>query len=92
VAYLKEKGINFLPGLWTDEDAYFNLIAWNSTANRGELSEATYLWRFNENSLTRVQSTKNYFERTHMYYIRSQVEGLKALYQINGTIGHSLAG
>ena len=92
VAYLKEKGIDFLPGLWTDEDAYFNLIAWNSTANRGELSEATYLWRFNENSLTRVQSTKNYFERTHMYYIRSQVEGLKALYRINGTIGHSLAG
>lgn len=92
VAYLKEKGIDFLPGLWTDEDAYFNLIAWNSTANRGELSEATYLWRFNENSLTRAQSTKDYFLRTYLYYIRSQVEGLKRLYEINNTINLFLAG
>ena len=78
VKYLKESGLRFLP-LMTDEDAYFNLIAWNTTKLRGELSEVTYLWRFNENSLTRVESSKDYFIKTHMNYIISQVEGLKML-------------
>ena len=82
VRYLQEKNIRFLP-IMTDEDAYFNLVAWNSTKKRGELAETTYLWRFNENSLTRQLSSKEYFTKTHLNYIISQVEGLKKLAELN---------
>ena len=90
VKYLKDNNICFLPDLRADEDAYFNLIAWNSTKQRGELSEITYLWRFNENSITRANKTKEYFIKTHMYYIRSQTEGLKKLAELNPTMNGKL--
>ena len=83
VGYLKEKDIHFLPGLRTDEDAYFNFVAWNSTKSRGELNEMTYIWRDNPNSITRCNNRKEYFAKTYNYYIRSQVEGLKKLYKLN---------
>jgi len=89
VQYLKNLGLRFLP-LQTDEDAYFNLVAWNSTKQRGELAEVTYLWRFNDDSLTRSKSTKQYFINTHMNYIVSQVEGLKTLASINKTMNPAL--
>lgn len=92
VKYLKDLGLRFLP-LRTDEDAYFNLIAWNSSTKRGELSEVTYLWRFNENSLTRANKSYDYFHKTYMNYITSQVEGLKMLGKIgNGTVNPKLVG
>lgn len=90
VAFLKKKNINFLTELRTDEDAYFNLIAWNSAEKRGELEETTYIWRYNKNSLTRARAERIYFSDTHMYYIISQVEGLKKLYEINGQISDDL--
>ena len=90
VSFLKNKNINFLTGLRTDEDAYFNLIAWNSAEKRGELEETTYIWRYNKNSLTRARAEQKYFSDTHMYYIISQVEGLKQLYKINGQISDDL--
>ena len=90
VAFLKEKNINFLTELRTDEDAYFNLIAWNTAEKRGELEEVTYIWRYNKNSLTRGRAEKDYFSDTYMYYIISQVEGLKKLYEINGQISNDL--
>lgn len=90
VAFLKKKNINFLTELRTDEDAYFNLIAWNSAEKRGELEETTYIWRYNKNSLTRARAEQKYFSDTHMYYIISQVEGLKRLYEINGQISDDL--
>ena len=83
VAYLKSLKLRFLP-LMTDEDAYFNLVAWNTTKKRGEISEVTYLWRFNENSLTRSSSSREYFTATYMNYIISQVEGLKKLAELGG--------
>ena len=90
VQYLKNLGLRFLP-LKTDEDAYFNLVAWNSTKKRGELSETTYLWRFNNNSLTRAKDSKKYFIETHMNYINSQVYGLKKLAEIGkGTVNPKL--
>ena len=89
-AYIKEKNIQFLPGLCVDEDAYFNLIAWNSTQNRGELAEVTYLWRDNKNSITRRLAGKEYFVSTYKSYIRSQVEGLKALFYLNDSINNTL--
>ena len=83
VKYIRDNNIRFLP-LKTDEDAYFNLVAWNSTKKRGEISEVTYLWRFNENSLTRSNASKDYFCATYMNYITSQVEGLKSLARLGG--------
>lgn len=91
VQYLKDLNLRFLP-LKTDEDAYFNLVAWNSTQKRGEISEVTYLWRFNENSLTRANNSKDYFIDTYMNYITSQVEGLKKLASINKDINSTLVG
>ena len=90
VAYLKEKNIRFLPGLRVDEDAYFNLIAWNSAPNRGEITEVTYLWRYNKDSITRVINTKDYFLNTYLDYITSQVYGLKALVKLNNGIESAL--
>lgn len=90
VAYLKEKNIHFHPRLRIDEDAYFNLIAWNSTPNRGETAEVTYIWRFNKNSITRKTESREYFENSYLYYITSQVDGLKELYRINQTYSASL--
>ncbi len=90
VAFLKGKNIRFLEGLYADEDAYFNLIAWNSAENRGEMNEVTYIWRHNPNSITRNKDDTTYFLSTYMYYIRSQVEGLKGLYRVNGTYAGSL--
>lgn len=90
VAYLKEKKISFLPGLRVDEDAYFNLIAWNSATNRGEINEVTYVWRYNDHSITRIINVKDYFINTHLAYIRSQVEGLRTLIKINGELNSSL--
>ena len=92
VAYLKENNIRFLPGLRTDEDAYFNFIAWNLTKNRGELSEMTYIWRDNPNSVTRCENREEYFSKTYNNYIRSQVEALKRLYQLNNDLNFSLVG
>ena len=86
VKFLKDNNIRFLDGLRTDEDAYFNVIAWNSTKNRGELSEITYLWRFNENSITRSKEHIEYFINTCSEYIHSQVEGMKKIYEIKQEI------
>lgn len=90
VNYLKEKNLRFIPGLYTDEDAYFNLVAWNSTNNRGELAELTYIWRDNKKSLTRALDNRSYFIKTYQNYILSQVEGLKSLHRLNTEVGASL--
>ena len=90
VGYLKEINLSFLPGLRTDEDAYFNFVAWNCTKNRGELNEMTYIWRDNPNSITRCDNKMEYFARTYNNYIRSQVEGLKKLAEINQELNYSL--
>ena len=90
VSYLKENNIHFLPELRTDEDAFFNVIAWNSTELRGEIKEITYLWRDNKQSITRSQDPTKYFCDTYKNYIKSQVEGLKELYRINKEISSSL--
>lgn len=90
VSFLKEKDIKFLDNIRTDEDAYFNLVAWNSAEKRGELEEITYIWRYNKQSITRACPEKEYFINTHMNYIISQVEGLKKLHQINDKISDDL--
>ena len=90
VKFLKEKNIRFLPGLRIDEDAYFNLIAWNSTENRGEIAEYTYIWRDNKNSLTRTQNNSEYFKDNYMNYITSQVRALQQLMKINEGVENNI--
>lgn len=90
VKFLKDKNIRFLPGLRIDEDAYFNLIAWNSTKNRGEIAEYTYIWRDNKNSLTRNQSSSEYFKDNYMNYITSQVRALQKIMEINEEVKNEI--
>ena len=90
VSFLKENNIQFLPGLRIDEDAYFNLIAWNASKNCGEIPEVTYIWRFNKQSITRATKGKEYFLNTYMCYITSQVEGLIKLFQLTDNLSNSL--
>lgn len=90
VSYLKQKNIQFLPGLRTDEDAYFNLLAWNSTQKRGQINDIVYLWRDNRNSITRTDGGSAYFKKTYVSYVYGQVCGLKQLYKSNNEINGSL--
>lgn len=90
VEYLKKKGIDFLPNLRYNEDSYFNLVAWNSTEERGEVVEPMYIWRENDNSITRVKGEKAFFTIAYYQYIYSQVEGLKKLNKINGKVSDKL--
>lgn len=90
VEYLKKNEINFLPNLRYNEDSYFNLVAWNSTEARGEVAEPMYIWRENDNSITRVKGEKAFFIISYYQYIYSQVEGLKKLNKINGKVSNKL--
>lgn len=69
VSYLKKNNIRFLPELRTDEDAYFNMLAWNGTTNKDYIDEITYIWRDNLSSITRKEDKKTYFINHHMDYI-----------------------
>lgn len=82
VSYLKKNNIRFLPELRTDEDAYFNMLAWNGTKNKDYIDEITYIWRDNLSSITRKEDKKTYFINHHMDYIHGQVEALKRIFQI----------
>lgn len=79
--YLRDKKISFLPDLRTDEDAYFNIIAWQCTQERGLLDEITYIWRDNKQSITRSSDPTSYFKNTYLNYIYGQVEALKAIFE-----------
>ena len=80
-SYLREKNIRFLPDLRLNEDAYFNLVAWNSADKKIRCSEITYLWRDNEHSLTREGGDRAFFEKSYEGYIYAQVQGLIDLYE-----------
>lgn len=81
--YLKHLGTKIPSHLKTDEDAYFNLIAWYATERRGYVDEITYIWRDNKHSITRSKSPQQYFIETHHYYIQSQCEALKFIFDHN---------
>lgn len=90
VRFLKEKNIRFRNDLLTDEDSYFNAVAWNSTENKGLTEEVLYIWRANKQSITRSLTLKDYFIKTYINYIKGQVEALKYLFKINDSIPHLL--
>ena len=77
--YLKDHNIAFLPELRSDEDSYFNLLAWNLTDNKGITGEVLYLWKNNPNSITRCVPLDEYTIRSATGYIYGQVVGLLRL-------------
>ena len=79
VSFLREKALRFLPDLKADEDAHFNAVAWNITENKGLIEEVLYLWRWNDNSITRCDTQDAYFEKTYVSYVKGQVEALKKI-------------
>lgn len=79
--YLREKNIRFHPTLRLNEDSYFNVVAWNSTAKRGQLHEVTVLMMDNQDSLTRKDGLKGFFEKGWEQYILSQTDGLREIYK-----------
>ena len=90
VEYLKRIGLSFVPWLRVDEDAYFNIIAWSCTDKRGIIDEITYIWRDNDNSLTRKKTQQEYFKDTYMSYIGGQVAAMKKIFEIKKEIQSSL--
>lgn len=91
VSYLRDNDIRFLSELKTDEDANFNLIAWNGTENKGQITDITYYWRHNKDSITRILDRQAYFKTTYSYYIIGQVKALKKLYKLRpGVINNVL--
>ena len=90
VGYLKEKNLRFRPDLRAEEDAYFNILCWNAAEKRGETTEITYIWRYNTQSITRIESPLNYFKRHYDGYIFSQVEALKQMPRIMKEISSAL--
>ena len=89
VDFLQKKKISFLSELRTDEDSYFNAVAWNSTDNKGLIGEVVYLWKDNKNSITRSLPDKEYFIKTHNNYIYGQVQALIKLHEINETVSQT---
>lgn len=84
--YLRKNNIRFLDELRLNEDSYFNLVAVNSTINKKQIQEYTYIWRHNSNSLTHQKDDEDFFRRSWDQYIFSQVKGLKKIIEITGDI------
>ena len=90
--FLLDNNIRFLDGLRVNEDAYFNLIAHNVAERKYKIKEVTYIWRDNQNSLTRAGDKEDFFKRTWETYITSQVEALLKIIELKGKIEPGLLG
>lgn len=88
--YLVEKNIRFDEKLRFNEDSYFNVVAWNSSDKIFRVDECIYLWRDNNNSLSREGGDKNFFYKGWEQYIESQVKGMHKLFEINEEVKPSL--
>lgn len=84
-AYLRNNDIRFLPEFRLNEDAYFNLVAFNC-GKSGMVKEPMYLWRDNPNSLTRKISNREFYRQTYAQYILTQIKGLKKMHAIKGEL------
>jgi hypothetical protein len=65
-------------------------VAVNCASNKFQIQEPTYLWRDNANSLTRNKEDDTFFSRSWEMYIHSQVEGIRSIERITGTIDSGL--
>ena len=84
--YLRKNNIRFLDELRLNEDSYFNLVAVNSTTKKKSVGEYTYIWRHNENSLTRCKDEETFFARSWNQYIFGQVKAIEKIIDITGDI------
>lgn len=90
-SYLKENNIRFHPQLRLNEDSYFNVVAWNSTAKRGQLSEVTVLMMDNPESLTRKDGQRGFFKNGWEQYILSQVDGMREIFRQTTALAPAVA-
>lgn len=86
IDYLKNNNIRFRNDMRLNEDAYFNLVAVNCTDNKKTIAETTYLWRDNQNSLTRMEGHDGFFEKSWEGYVYGQVLALKKILEIRKDI------
>ena len=84
--YLKDFNITFPSDFRLNEDSYFNLVAVNSTKAFARIEEVTYIWRFNKQSLTRSVEDKDFFKKSWILYVRSQVQGLLDIIKNTGDV------
>lgn len=80
--FLTGNAICFLPSLRLNEDSYFNLVAVNSTDKVVRIPTPTYLWRDNQNSLTRGKNAASFFANSWDQYVLGQIHGLLKIAQI----------
>jgi hypothetical protein len=90
VKYLRDNKIRFLDELRYNEDSYFNLVAVNCAGHSDKIQEPTYLWRYNEKSITRQGSYMDFFKLYWEMYVYSQVKGIEKIISIKGKINTSL--
>lgn len=89
-SYLKKIELVFPDEYKNSEDAYFNLIAWNCTPNKGKIDENTYIWRNNSKSMTREGNQLDYFAKTSTTFIISQIAALQKIYSIINNVSSLL--
>ena len=84
--YLVENNIRFLSEFKFNEDAYFNLVAWNCSNKTYKIKESLYLWRNNQKSLTRSVTGKELQERIIGTYVQTQILALQKIIEIKNDI------
>lgn len=82
VSYLKEHNLH-IPNLRAEEDAQFNLMAFNANPKRGYIDEILYVQQYNKNSITRKDSRKIFITKNYFNYALGQINGLKFLFDNN---------
>lgn len=88
--YLRENNIRFRDDLRLNEDAYFNLVAINCTQNKKKISECTYLWRDNPDSITRKGGHNGFFNIAWKGYVYGQIKAVEKIIDVTGDIDCSL--
>lgn len=84
-SYLRDNNIRFSDKLKFNEDAYFNLVAFNCTPNKAYISEVLAIWRYNTNSITRAD-TIGFSIESSPEYIYSQVLGLLKIAELSEVV------
>lgn len=80
--YLKDNNISFFPEIRYNEDVSFNLLALNLSKKIYYLDEETYIWRDNNNSLTR-KDTLNFVKQATWQYLYGYSKALLLLLEKN---------
>ena len=85
--FLKEKNISFFENIRCNEDAAFNLIVHEVAKRKFSVSETTYLWRDNKNSLTR-QDRFGFIKKYNHFYIEGQCKAILQIISLKENINN----